>query len=453
MTDSPDQRSSEELMALDKRHIWHPFTQHGTESAPLLIKQAKAATLTLGDGSELLDMISSWWTCTHGHSHPALNEALAEQAKAYEHVMFAGFTHEPAIDVASRLVDLLPGDLNRVFYSDDGSTAVEVALKIAYQHWANRGLPRKVFIALDGGYHGDTVGAMSVGKGCGFFYLFRDLMCEVQVLPYPSTFIGDDEVEDKENGAIAALERLIEEYPDEIAGLILEPLLQGAGGMRVSRPSFLKRLVETAQDAGILVIFDEVATGFGRTGTMFAMEQAGVVPDMVCLSKCLTAGYLPMAATVVRDKLFDSFIGDSFSKALAHGHSYTANPLACAVARRSLRLFEEENTLKWIGEIAAKHTSFLERIAERPDATWPRQVGSIMAFDVKGSPDYQSAQSRTLKDWFLSNGLNIRPLGPTVYLMPPFCITDAELDRAYEGIMEGLDRLAAAELSMDDKRP
>jgi adenosylmethionine-8-amino-7-oxononanoate aminotransferase len=275
----------------------------------------------------------------------------------------------------------------------------------------------------------------------------------VQVLPYPSTFIGDDEVEDKENGAIAALERLIEEYPDEIAGLILEPLLQGAGGMRVSRPSFLKRLVETAQDAGILVIFDEVATGFGRTGTMFAMEQAGVVPDMVCLSKCLTAGYLPMAATVVRDKLFDSFIGDSFSKALAHGHSYTANPLACAVARRSLRLFEEENTLKWIGEIAAKHTSFLERIAERPDATWPRQVGSIMAFDVKGSPDYQSAQSRTLKDWFLSNGLNIRPLGPTVYLMPPFCITDAELDRAYEGIMEGLDRLAAAELSMDDKRP
>ncbi|XSG82856.1 MAG: adenosylmethionine--8-amino-7-oxononanoate transaminase [Methyloligella sp. ZOD6] len=445
--------SPEELMALDARHIWHPFTQHGTESAPLFVKGAKAATLTLGDDRKLLDLISSWWTCTHGHSHPALNEALANQAKAYEHVMFAGFTHAPAIEVASRLVKLLPGDLNRVFFSDDGSTAIEVALKIAYQHWANQESSRKIFIALDGGYHGDTVGAMAVSRGSGFFSLFRDLMCEVQVLPYPSTFMGDDEVEEKENGAIAALERLIEEYPDDIAGLIVEPLLQGAGGMRVSRPAFLKRLVEVAQAAGILVILDEVATGFGRTGTMFAMEQAGIVPDLVCVSKGLTAGYLPMAATVVRDSLFDSFIGDSFAKALAHGHSFTANPLACAVALRSLQLFEEENTLQRIGEIAEKHRNFLTQIAERPDVTWPRQAGSIMAFDVKGSPEYQSTQSRTLKDWFLSNGLNIRPLGPAVYLMPPYCITDAELDRAYEGIIEGLDRLAASELSMDDRRP
>ncbi|MFD0987681.1 adenosylmethionine--8-amino-7-oxononanoate transaminase [Methyloligella solikamskensis] len=452
MTDFDD-FSLEELMALDKRHVWHPFTQHGTETPPLPVVGAKAATLTLGNGQELLDMISSWWTCTHGHSHPALNDALVRQAQSFEHVMFAGFTHAPAVDVASRLARLLPGDLNRVFFSDDGSTAVEVALKIAYQRWVNEGTPRKVFIAFDGGYHGDTVGAMSMGSGSGFFTLFRELMCEVQVLPYPSTYIGDEDVEAKENGAIAALESVIEQYPDQIAGMIIEPLVQGAGGMRISRPAFLKRLVEKAQNAGILVIFDEVATGFGRTGTMFAMEQAGIVPDLVCLSKCLTAGYLAMSVTVARDELFDRFIGDTFAKALSHGHSFTANPLACAVAVRSLELFEEEGTLKRIGEIADKHRSFLSRVGERDDVAWPRQVGSIMAFDVKGNSDYQSVRSRSLRDWFLNNGLNIRPIGPTVYLMPPYCVTDQELDQAYEGIIEGLDRLAAAELSMDDKRP
>lgn len=445
--------SAEQILALDERHLWHPYTQHGTESAPLVITGAKAATLTLGDGSTLLDMISSWWTCTHGHSHPALNAALIAQAERFEHVMFAGFTHEPAVDLARRLSDVLPGDLSRVFYSDDGSTAVEVALKIAYQYWANDGRPRRTFVAFDGGYHGDTVGAMAVGRGSGFFSLFRDLLCEVKVLPFPATFIGDAEAEAKEDAAIAALEALIAENGDDIAGLIIEPLLQGASGMHVCRPSFIKRMTALAQAAGILVIFDEVATGFGRTGTLFAMEQAGVVPDMVCLSKCLTAGYLPMAVTVTRDSLFERFIGESFDRALAHGHSFTANPLACAVARRSLQLFDEEGTLARIGEIAAKHSAFLAEISSRPDVKAPRQVGTVIAFDVKGASIYQSSQSRSLRDWFLSHGLNIRPLGSTIYLMPPFCIADDELDYAYRGVVEGLDKLAASELSMGERRP
>ncbi|MFZ1070756.1 MAG: aminotransferase class III-fold pyridoxal phosphate-dependent enzyme, partial [Methyloceanibacter sp.] len=282
-----------DILARDRRHVWHPFTQHGTEAEPLLIAAARGASLYDAEGREILDLISSWWTCTHGHSHPALNEALAQQAARFEHVMFAGFTHQPAVDLASALAQLLPGDLARVFYSDDGSTSVEVALKIAYQYWANRGeARRRVFISFDGGYHGDTLGAMSVGRGSGFFNLFRNMMCQVAVLPFPYTFEGDEAAEDREKGALIALEDRLWNGTHDIAALIIEPLLQGAGGMRICRPEFLARLVEMAQSAGVLVIFDEVATGFGRTGTLFAMQQAGVVPDLVCLSKGLTSGYM-----------------------------------------------------------------------------------------------------------------------------------------------------------------
>ena len=284
------------MIARDKRYVWHPYTQHGTEGDPIVIARAKAASLFDSGGREILDLISSWWTCTHGHSHPKLNAALAAQASRFEHVMFAGFTHEPAADLAASLAKILPGDLNKVFFSDDGSTSVEVALKIAYQYWINRDEPRRRgLIAFDGGYHGDTLGAMSLGRGSKFFTPFRDLMCEVSVLPYPGTFEGDDAAGEREAGALSALEATLTDRRTGIAALIVEPLLQGAGGMRVCRPEFLKRLVKTARDAGVLVIFDEVATGFGRTGSMFAMEQAKVVPDLVCLSKGLTAGYMPMA--------------------------------------------------------------------------------------------------------------------------------------------------------------
>jgi adenosylmethionine-8-amino-7-oxononanoate aminotransferase len=450
MNDTGDQHelredaTARELIAKDQRHVWHPFTQHGTAGEPLLITGARNASLFDAEGREILDLVASWWTCTHGHAHPKINAALAAQAERFEHVMFAGFTHQPAIDLATSLARLLPGDLNRVFFSDDGSTAVEVALKIAFQYWANRGeTRRRTFISFDGGYHGDTLGAMSLGRGSGFFNLFRGMMCQVAVLPFPYTFEGDEAAEDRETGALTAFEDRLWNGAQDVAALIIEPLLQGAGGMRMCRPQFLRRIVDMAQEAGILVIFDEVATGFGRTGTLFAMEQTGAVPDLVCLSKGLTAGYMPMSVTVARDKVFEAFLGESFDRALPHGHSFTANPLACAVALRSLALFEEEGTLGRIARIEARHREAMAVLTARDDVVRPRLLGTILAFDLKGEAGYQSARSQALKAWFLAHGLNIRPLGATVYLMPPYCITDDELARAYAGLLEGLDWLAS----------
>jgi adenosylmethionine---8-amino-7-oxononanoate aminotransferase len=436
--------TAREVLARDRRHVWHPFTQHGTEGDPVVITRAKGASLFDAEGNEILDLVSSWWTCTHGHAHPRLNAALTRQANLFEHVMFAGFTHQPAADLAAALAKLLPGDLSRVFFSDDGSTSIEVALKIAYQYWINVGEPRRrILVAFDGGYHGDTLGAMSLGRGSQMFSPFRELMCKVCVLPCPATFEGDDAAGEREAGALSAFEALLADRGQTLAALIIEPLLQGAGGMRLCRPSFLKRLVERAREAGILVIFDEVATGFGRTGTLFAMEQAGVVPDLVCLSKGLTAGYMPLAATVAREAIFQAFLGETFDRALPHGHSFTANPLACAVGLASLALFEEEKTLERIARINRRHRGMLAELVAREDVVRPRLLGSILAFDVNAAGGYWSAESRRLRDFYLDHGLNIRPLGPTLYLMPPYCITDEELSRAYAGIIEGLDTLAS----------
>lgn len=451
MNDDPQSRASraEEVLARDRRYVWHPYTQHATEGDPIVISRAKGASLFDAQGNEILDLISSWWTCTHGHSHPKLNAALAEQASRFEHVMFAGFTHRPAAELAEAIANVLPGDLNKVFFSDDGSTSIEVALKIAHQYWINMGEPRRrILIGFDGGYHGDTLGAMSVGRGSKFFTSFRDLMCEVMVLPCPATFDGDDAADEREAGALSSFEALLRERGNTIAALIIEPLLQGAGGMRLCRAGFLKHLVYTAREAGVFVIFDEVATGFGRTGTMFAMEQADVVPDLVCLSKGLTAGYMPLAVTVAREEIFEAFLGESFDRALPHGHSFTANPLACAVGLASLALFNEEQTLERIARINARHRAMMAELAARPDVTRPRVLGSILAFDLKSAAGgYQSSESVALRDWYLAHGLNIRPIGQTVYLMPPYCITDEELSRAYAGMVDGLDRLASGALS------
>lgn len=450
MNDDAKQKPSlpaSDVIARDKRYVWHPYTQHGTEVEPTVITRAKGASLFDAEGREILDLISSWWTCTHGHAHPKINAALARQAEQMEHVMFAGFTHEPAVDLAEMLAGLLPGDLNRVFFSDDGSTSVEVAIKIAYQSWINRGEPRRrLLVAFDGGYHGDTLGAMSVGRGSQMFGAFKDLMCRVRVLPFPATFEGDDAADEREAGALSAFEALLADHKQAVAALIIEPLMQGSAGIRFCRPGFLKRLVEMARKAGVIVIFDEVATGFGRTGTLFALEQAGVVPDLVCLSKGLTGGYMPLAATVARDRLFDMFLGHNFDRALPHGHSFTANPLACTVALTALRLYEEEQTMARIQEINARHRSMLDVLAARADVSKPRVLGDVLAFDVQEGGRYQSEASRKLRAWYLAHGFNIRPIGSAVYLMPPYCITDEELSRAYAGMIEGLDQLASGAL-------
>ena len=431
------------LLDSDRKHIWHPYTQHATEAEPLVVTRAHGATLVSDEGQEILDLMASWWTCVHGHAHPELNVALARQAGEMEHVMFGGFTHAPAIKLAERLSAILPGSLNRVFYSDNGSTAVEVALKLAYQYWRNKGeTKRTMFLAFDGAYHGDTLGAMSVGKGCAFFSLFEGLMCEVRPLPFADAWEGDDGIAAREAHALAEINAILDEIGGSAAALIVEPLMQGAIGMRLCRPEFLRAVVERARAAGMLVIFDEVATGFGRTGKMFALDHTGFEPDLVCLSKGLTSGYMPLAATVARDPIFESFLDESFERALPHGHTFTANPLACAVALRSLELFDEEETMQRVAHIEERHARALDALAAHPRVSKPRRLGTLLAFDLEGGGEgYKSDESLVLRDWYLANGLNIRPLGPAVYLLPPYCISDQELDRAYQGLAAGLDAL------------
>lgn len=430
-----------DLIALDERYIWHPFTQHKTECSPIAIERGEGALLYDTEGREILDLISSWWTITHGHCHPPLVEALSAQGAKLSHVMFSGFTHEPAVTLAAELARQLKAPLSKVFFSDNGSTSVEVALKVAFQYWRNKGQSdRRDFIAFQGAYHGDTFGAMAVGKGSGYFLSFEDLLCNVHTVPYAPTFIGDDAIEQREADAIAALEAMIEAHGEHTAALIVEPLFQGAGGMRFCRPEFIRRVVLTARQADILVIFDEVAAGFGRTGALFAHQKCDVRPDLICLSKGLTAGMLPLSVTVIDEAIFDGFLGDDFATALAHGHSFTANPLACAVAVRSLQLFDEENTLDKIAVIERHHQKFAAVLDRHEKVEHVRVCGSLLAFDLAGDAGaYKSDASLKLRDHYLSRGLNLRPLGGTVYLMPPYCISDAQLTAAYDGVLQGLE--------------
>jgi adenosylmethionine-8-amino-7-oxononanoate aminotransferase len=431
----------------DQRHIWHPFSQEQTAPAPLPVVRASGASLFLEDGREILDLASSWWVNVHGHCHPVIAEALAQQARTLDHVIFSGFTHAPAASLASALVRALPRTLDkgldRVFYSDNGSTAVEIALKMAFQSWRNQGERRRtLFLAFEGGYHGDTFGAMAVGRSSEFFSPFEDVLFNVRFLPFAETWLGDAQVEQREAAALAALDAILDRDGRRLAGFIAEPLIQGASGMRMCRPAFLRTVCERVSARGVPVILDEVMTGFGRTGTLFALEQAGVVPDLVCLSKGLTGGFLPLAATVASKTLYESFLGADFRTAFAHGHSYTANPLGCAAALASLELFETEQTLMRIAAIHKANLRWLEEAASIPGITRPRALGSIAAVNLGGEGDYHSSLGPMLKARFLESGLLVRPLGNVVYLMPPACIAPEELARAHALTLQILRDLA-----------
>ncbi len=432
-----------ELSALDARHMWHPFTQAKTAPLPVPITSAKGAVLTGADGREYLDLISSWWVILHGHGEPAIAQAIARQAAELDHVIFAGFTHEPAVRLAASLAQMMPGDLDRVFFSDDGSTAVEVALKMSYQYWRNKGQPeRRRFLSFDGGYHGDTFGAMAVGSGSGFFDMWKDLLFETHALPFPATWDGDNAAERKEAAALAALDAYLAEHGQQTAALIMEPLIQGASGFRMCRPAFVQALAERLRQAGVLLIFDEVMTGFGRTGEMFACQKAQVTPDLVCLSKGLTGGFLPLAATVCREEIYQAFLGDSFEQAFSHGHSFTANPLGCAAANASLELLGTEESRRKVAAIEARHRKGVDQLKARAAIGRPRVMGSIAAFEVEAEETaYGASIGDRLQAMFLEDGLLIRPLGNVVYLLPPLCISDAQLDRAYEGIARALEKL------------
>lgn len=427
----------ERLIALDRAHVWHPYTQQATAPQPLPIASGRGAWLHAVDGRAYLDLIASWWVSIHGHAHPVIARAIAEQAQILEQVIFTGLTHAPAVRLAEALVARLPEGLTRLFFSDDGSTAVEVAMKMACHYWRNRGEERGRFLVFEGGYHGDTVGAMSVSRSSGFFEGYGRMLFAVDTVPFPATWDGDEAVEAKEAGALAALDRYLESQVSGCAAMLVEPLIQGAGGMRMCRPGFLHAVAARLQSAGVLLIVDEVMTGFGRCGTLFACEKAGIVPDLICLSKGLTGGFLPMAVTVCRERIYAAFLGETFDRALAHGHSFTANALGCAAALASLGVFESEKTLERIAVIEAIHRERLAALGRRVDS--PRVMGVVAAMDLALiDRRYGSKITPQLIQFFLDRGMIIRPLGSVIYLIPPYCISDEDLHRGWDVVGEAV---------------
>jgi adenosylmethionine---8-amino-7-oxononanoate aminotransferase len=427
-----------DIAALDQAHVWHPYTQHGLAPRAVPIVRASGALLYDADGRSIVDAISSWWVTLHGHAHPLIADAIADQARRLEQVIFAGFTHEPAAALAAELVARLPDGLARVFYSDNGSTAVEVALKIAMQYWANRGRARTRFVALDHAYHGDTFGAMSSSASSVFTAPFADHLFDVVRLPGP----GPDS---SESDTLTALDRLFEDDADTIAALIVEPRLQAAGGMRVWGDGVLRGIRDRTSARGVLLIADEVLTGFGRTGPLFACAGAGIVPDMICLSKGLTGGFLPLGATVVREALFEAFRTTERRQTFFHGHSFTGNPLACAAARASLSLLDDRCDARRAA-IEGGHRAHMQRIIGHPWVRNPRILGTMAAFDL-ASPaaaargGYLDPIGRELGAFALAAGVLLRPLGNVVYVLPPYDITDAQLAQVYDVIASFLERL------------
>ena len=401
--------------------IWHPFTQEKTAPKPLKMVRGEKEYLYDENGNQYVDMISSWWVNILGHSQPEIAEAIAKQAHILEHVIFAGYTHEPAENLVHILSQHLPQNLSKFFFSDNGSTAVEVALKMAYQYFFNRGIDdRAIFINLEGAYHGDTIGAMSAaGASSEYHSKFKKFFFETFSIRFPKN--ADDE-----GLSISELERFLEQNHKKVCALIVEPLVQGAAGMKMHSPRFLDKIVETVRKYGILVIFDEVMTGFYRTGTMFAMNQIKNIPDIICLSKALTGGFMPMSLTVTTENIYDAFWSDDWNKAFIHGHSYTANPLACAAACATQKVLQTEEVQKNIQTISETH---IARLGTLPDKNIlaKRSCGTISAIDLN-SPAIANDVARLM----FENGIITRPLNNTIYFIPPYCIAMKNLNKAYD---------------------
>ncbi|MGE3843638.1 MAG: adenosylmethionine--8-amino-7-oxononanoate transaminase [Vicinamibacterales bacterium] len=441
------------LIARDAACVWHPYTQMKTAPAPLAIVRGEGAYLFTETGERLLDGISSWWVNIHGHAHPVLNDALARQASQLEHVVFAGCTHRPAVDLAERLVARLPRGLTRVFFSDNGSTAVEVAVKLAVQYWRNLGQPlRTRFVVLHHAYHGDTVGAMSVSEASVFTAAFTPLLFPVVRAHAPYCFRCPLSLNPAtcDVACVTDLESILREAGDTVAGVIVEPMLQGAGGMIVWPPEFLQRVARLCRDHGTLLIADEVLTGFGRTGRLFACEHGPVRPDLICLSKALTAGYLPLGATVTTEAVFEAFLDDDRARAFFHGHSYTANPLACAVALASLDLFEQTPVLDRVQRMEGQLREGLGRLRGMPLVGDVRVIGGVGAVELTTSSSsevgYLDGVGPRLAAGFRRRGLLLRPLGNVLYFMPPYIVTD-------EQVAWALDQIAAEILALGESKP
>ena len=416
-------------------HLWHPTTQVATSPEPLPVKRARGCVLELGDGRRLIDAISSWWVTLHGHAEPAIAAAIGRQALQLEQVIFANFSHEPAEQLATRLAALT--GLERLFFSDNGSTAVEVALKIAWQWWRNQGSERRQLIAFEGAYHGDTFGAMAVGDRSIFTAPYDELLFDVARIPWPHTHWGDEGVDAREAEALQKLEQALAR---PTAAVILEPLIQGAAGMHMVRPAFLRAVQERVRASGALLIADEVMTGFGRTGALFASQRAGIEPDLMALSKGLTGGFLPMGVTLARESLYRGFVSQEPAHTFFHGHSFTANPLGCAAALASLDLLQH-NPERY-QQFEARHIPLLEELAEQKTVQRVRCLGTVAAFEVDaGRSGYLNPIGKQLQRLCLEEGVYLRPLGNVVYLLPPLCISDPELQQCYRAITRGLEAL------------
>lgn len=420
---------SDDLVRRDQQHIWHPFAPVGSEN--IVIESASGVYLHTTDGRKIIDAVSSWWVNLHGHSHPDLVRALASQAGKLEHVIFAGFSHRPAIELSERLLAELPDDQARIFFSDDGSTAVEVGLKMAMQYWHNRDAHnRRTIVALDGAYHGDTFGAMSLA-GAGLFTApFASYLFPVETLPFP-----DDA-------------RVVERFRElaasgNVAAFIFEPLVQAASGMRVYPAEVLDSLIACAREHDIICIADEVFTGFGRTGKLFACDHLNNKPDIFCLSKGLTGGMMPLGVTTCNNRILGSFVGQPFEKTFFHGHSFTGNPMACAVSLESLRLLKTDHCQQAISRIHASHVQFQQKIQAHKLVKSVRVLGTIIALEVNSGDvtEYGNELRKKIYSFFLERNILLRPLGNIIYILPPYVISGDELRLIYQAIEEFLDAL------------
>ena len=411
------------LERTDQQNIWHPFSPLAGNK-PIPVVRGEGCYLYTADGRKILDAISSWWVNIHGHGNPIIAEAIAKQAYELEQVIFAGFTHPPAVRLSELLMEIVPGNPSKLFFSDDGSTSTEVAIKLAIQYWHNTGKPRRKIIAMEGAYHGDTFGAMSVGDRDSVFTApFVDLLFDVVSIPFPE---GDG------NNTVEAMAAAISE---DVAAFIFEPLVQGASGMRIYETAVLNELIRLAKAHQIVCIADEVMTGFGRTGKLFACDYLDEAPDITCLSKGITGGFLPMGVTAVAEWIAEGFNNTDRSKAFFHGHSYTANPMACAAAVASTELLMSRETQENISRISASHLSYIASFNFHSKVESIKSLGTILSITLPADDaGYVSSLKERIYDYFMERDLLLRPLGNVIYLIPPYVIRNEELINIYQAI-------------------
>lgn len=419
------------LSERDKKYLWHPYTQHKTAALPIAIKRAKGALLWDENDKEYIDAIASWWVNPFGHSNEFIADAIYKQLTTLEHVLFGGFTHEPAIVLAERLMEILPNNQKKIFFSDNGSTAVEIAIKVALQYFYNKGEKKTTIIALENAFHGDTFAAMAASGISFFTEAFQGMLIDIIRIPVP--------IKGQEQISFDALAEAIKS--NDCAAFIFEPLVQGAAGMVMYEPDSLDKLIRICQENEVFTIADEVMTGFGKTGKTFACNYLSEKPDMMCLSKALTGGTIPMAITTFTAAIFKAFYDDDINKALFHGHTFTGNPTGCAAALASLSLLQTQEMQDNIVRINKSHLEFQKRIESHPKVGTTRLLGVIFALEVKteSSESYYGTLRNRLYDFFIENGLIIRPVGSIVYILPPYVITDEQLQKVYEVVEKALE--------------